>query len=452
MGLRGRVAAAFGLGAFAVSVLLAVTTYTIASNYLLSQRLDSVLRQAIFNAQAVNDALQTTRPAVEELLEQLDRSGGEASSALVRYEGEWYDDQFAAGHDALPEEFLAAAEAGRAVEQRIDTPTGVAVAIALPLAQSGGLYIEVFTLRELDRTLNTLAVTSAGAATATTLLGLLLGVWASRRSLAPLSAVNTAASAIAAGDLDARLKAPKDPDLRPLAEAFNETAGRLQTRVERDARFAANVSHELRTPLTTMVNAVEVMQGRSGKLDHESREVLDLLSSEVHRFARMVEDLLEISRVDADITQLRQEPVRLAGLVRVVADRCAGRRVTEVVEGAEGLVCTGDKRRLERVIENLVSNAESHGGGVFRVVVSPHGRRVRIAVEDKGPGVPPGEERRIFERFARSKSQTSATDGGSGLGLALVSEHVRLHGGRVWVEQRHGGGARFVVELPLEDT
>lgn len=450
-GLRRRIAAAFGLVALGVSVVLAVTTYTLTSSYLLSQRYDTVERQAVLNAQTVRDVLLTRQPAIAALLERLDTTGGETSSSIVVNQGLWYDNQFEPGYQTLPESFLEAATDGRAVRQRIELEEGgKAVAVALPLETTGGVYVEVFSMRELDRTLRTLAVTFAGTTTATTLLGLLLGGWASRRSLQPLRAVTATAGRFAAGDLDARLDVRRDPDLRPLADTFNDTASRLQRRVEGDARFAANVSHELRTPLTTMVNAVEVLQGRAGQLDQESREVLDLLAGDVHRFARMVEDLLEISRLDADVANLRWEPVRIASLVRVVADGRAGRPVTEYADGAGDLVCLVDKRRLERVVDNLVANAQAHGRGVIRVVVAPHSSMARIVVEDHGPGVATGEETSIFERFSRGRGHATGENEGVGLGLALVREHIRLHDGRVWVESRSGGGARFVVELPVQ--
>ncbi len=449
LGLRGRVSAAFAVGALGVSLLLAFTTYAIASNYLLEQRKSTVLRQAVFNAGTVSDALLTTQPAIADLLERVDAGGGESSSPLVHFEGRWYDSRFGPGHQHLPEAFTAAALRGEPVWQRIQTPGGLAAAIALPMEASGGVYVEVFSLREIDRTLTILAVTFTGTATMTTLLGLLLGLWASRRSLMPLTAVTSAAGAIAEGDLGARLDGHRDPDLTALAQAFNKTADRLQARVARDARFAGNVSHELRSPVTTMVNAVELLQDRAGNFDEESREILHLLAGDVHRFAAMVEDLLEISRVDSGAA-VSSEPVRVGLLVGADADRCAGRPVTVVDAGARDLVCSADRRRLERVVENLVRNAQTHGEGVSRVWVGTHGEAVFVIVEDHGPGVPAGEEERIFERFSRGTGKRSGQGGGVGLGLSLVREHVRLHGGRVWAEHRQGGGTRFVVRLPVE--
>ena len=457
LGLRARVALAFGLGALLVSLVQAVATDAFASNYLIHQRETATMRQATFNARSVQDVLLTRRPAIPDMLERLDDASGADSSPLVFHNGRWYDELYPAGVEQLPQALRHDLAAGRAVRQRVETPTGPVLVVALPLPKTqGSAYVEVFSLSELDSTLRTLGVTLLGTGTVTMLMGLALGLWASRRALRPLGAVNTAAAAIAGGDLRARLEAGDDPDLRGLAESFNNTARALQSRVERDGRFAANVSHELRSPLTTMVNAIEVMRSRRAQLDPSSQQALDLLAEDVQRFARMVEDLLEISRVDTGNARLDLELVRVADLVARAADRSAGRVVTEVGPGAGQLMSRLDKRRLERVIVNLVENAQGHGGGVRRVLVEPSSNdgapveMVRICVEDNGPGVPADHRERIFERFARAPQGPGVADtGGVGLGLSLVVEHVRLHGGQVTIEDAAGGGARFVVELPV---
>jgi signal transduction histidine kinase len=116
---------------------------------------------------------------------------------------------------------------------------------------------------------------------------------------------------------------------------------------------------------------------------------------------------------------------------------------------ARRTVVRADKRRLERVVGNLIANAERHAGGVARVVVERSDGLARICVDDRGAGVPADERESIFEPFVRGRAARRA-DGGAGLGLSLVAEHVRAHQGRVWVEDRAGGGSRFVVELPVQ--
>jgi signal transduction histidine kinase len=211
------------------------------------------------------------------------------------------------------------------------------------------------------------------------------------------------------------------------------------------------VSHELRSPLTTIATSLEVMQARRGDLPERARLALDLLAADVTRFERLVQDLLEISRFDAGVARLATEDVRLGELLVHAVPPGAG-IVLDIEPATAGLVVRVDKRRLERIVTNLLANAESHAGGAVRVGASRVNRSVRLEVDDSGPGVPLEDRGRIFERFARGAASGRRSGGdGVGLGLALVEEHVRLHRGRVWVEDRPGGGARFVVELPLAD-
>jgi two-component system, OmpR family, sensor histidine kinase MtrB len=126
--------------------------------------------------------------------------------------------------------------------------------------------------------------------------------------------------------------------------------------------------------------------------------------------------------------------------------------VPAVESDGRPVVVRGDRRRLDRVVANLVDNAERYGGGAVRVGVCWAGGRARLEVDDRGPGVPELLREQVFERFARgTRAGQRGADPGTGLGLALVARHVRRHGGTVWVDDRPGGGARFVVELPADD-
>ena len=144
------------------------------------------------------------------------------------------------------------------------------------------------------------------------------------------------------------------------------------------------------------------------------------------------------------------EPVDIGELTRWCADRLVGRPVTEVTARPGDLVIVADKRRLERVVSNLVGNAQVHGRGCTAVRVMRSGAFVRIEVEDAGPGIDMGDRSRVFDRFARGVRRTpQPRSQGLGLGLAIVQRHVTAHGGSVLVEEGIGGGARFVVELPV---
>jgi hypothetical protein len=194
-----------------------------------------------------------------------------------------------------------------------------------------------------------------------------------------------------------------------------------------------------------MVNALEVLQHRRDTFDPAAVQAVDLLAAEIDHFKVMVVDLLEISRAEQDDDDRALELVDLAELVDKVSAAmpgCPG----QVVDDEPAPVVVADRRRLVRLVANLLDNANRHGGGVVRLAVSTHADVARIEVDDAGPGVPAELRQQVFERFARVRDHPG--DGGSGLGLALVARHVGLHHGAVWVQDRPGGGARFVVELP----
>lgn len=442
--LRDRVVLGFGLLALGLSVLLAVVTWTLVSGYLLDQRESTALVETQDNATAVQRGLLHAAARIPALLDGLPAS--DQSASLLVFGGEWYATSLTQGPDRLPDALVRETTSGTTVTQRLNLDGHVVLAVGVPMSEPGNAYFELFPLVELDRTFRVLSVVLLGAATATSLLGLVVGRFASDRALRPLADVAGAAAAIAQGDLDARIHREHDPDLGSLARSFNRTAEALQRRVRADARFAGDVSHELRTPLTTMLNSLELVQNRRAELPSSVREPLDLLSVEMERFRRMVVDLLEISR-DEEPGGREVEQVAIADLVRRAADAAAGRPITRVSREVGAVSMLVDKRRLERVFTNLVENAEVHGGGCTAVTVGCHEGHVRVQVDDSGPGVPLERRERIFERFARNEPGAGP---GVGLGLAIVARQVSWHRGRVWVEGHPSGGARFVVELPME--
>ncbi|HUA95032.1 MAG TPA: HAMP domain-containing sensor histidine kinase, partial [Acidimicrobiales bacterium] len=192
------------------------------------------------------------------------------------------------------------------------------------------------------------------------------------------------------------------------------------------------------------------LEAHSSDLSPRGKRAVELLSAELHRFQRMVDDLLEISRVDTGSAELSLDDVRVGELVHQAATTGGARGVPVRVDPAVAdMRLSVDKRRIDRVIANLVANAAQYAGGATLLAAEPAPGGVRLVVVDHGPGVAPAERHRIFERFYRGQAagQRGATDG-TGLGLSLVAEHVRLHGGRVWVEGGAHGENRFVVELP----
>ena len=447
--VRHRVVAAFALGSVAVSAVVAVATWNLTTGYMLQQREQSVSRQTLVNARLLDTRLTSGSSDLGALLTGLASSPGAA--IFVRQPDGWIAGGTATDNidvADMPPALIAAADRGDIARQRLRVGGAPLVVVAMQLPDSRATYVEVFPLRDLDRIFRFVSLMLLGGVLASGLLGGSIGWWASRRVLRPLTELTAAAARIAHGDLSTRLPERDDKDLGPIAAAFNETAGDLQERVARDARFASDVSHELRSPVTTMAAAMEVLVRRRDEASPAARHAIDLLDADLRRFRRLVGDLLEISRVDQGAFRLSAERLDLAELARYVVARSSTGDRAVPVEAPRPVPVLGDRRRLEQVVSNLVDNAEGHGRGLVRVAVCQADRVARLEVDDVGPGVPVEDRERIFERFARvSDRDRRIEDTGSGLGLALVAQHVRLHSGRVWVTDRPGGGARFVVEL-----
>jgi two-component system sensor histidine kinase MtrB len=461
LGLRRRILLIFTLGALGLATFLSFTTYGLVRSNLTTQRDSASLSQAYRNARNAAQRLRATDPSdVSDAIDTLEASGAE--DFVLHYRGEW--SQASGGYD---EQSIPPALLSRVIDERKDSrmiadvngETVVVVGINLEAIQ--GAYFEFFSLDEDNRTLSNVALSLLLAATITTGLGVLVGVLAARRAVRPVADASEAAKAIAGGRLDTRLAPTDDPDLGVLATSFNDMASALQLRVERDARFASDVSHELRSPLMTLSASVDVMEARRDEMPERAQAALDLLVSDVARFRGLVEDLLEISRFDAGAIRLHLEDLQVSQFVRnAVAVSSAPGIAVACTPRAERAIIAGDRRRLARVVANLIDNALAYGAGEPEVSIEDANApeepltHVKIAVEDRGPGVPFEERALIFERFARgvSAGRRSGSEG-AGLGLALVDEHIRLHDGRVWVEDRSDGepGARFVIELPARE-
>jgi signal transduction histidine kinase len=452
LGLRARVTAAFALGALFTAALLAATTFGISREQLIRQRESSAQVPFFNNARIVHQQLQASSEIdVVSLLQDLQTAGG--ARPVLNVGGRWFSNEQRFGEDALPVRLRNVVLDGGAAQMRysLDDEPELGFGIALQGTEQAA-YFEIVPLDETADTLRSLGIILVGAAALATATGAGLGWWASRRALLPLTEVGAAAAAIAGGRLDTRLESANDSDLARLTESFNEMAQALEDRIARDERFASDVSHELRSPLMTLSASIEVLKARRDDLDERAASALDLLVADVARFEQLVNDLLEISRLEAGAAELDLDAVDPSELVLHAVGAASNHPVPvlydEDVAGTRILV---DKRRMVRVVANLLDNAEKYAGGATAVRVALVDDNVRIMVEDEGPGVPDEVRQKIFDRFARGvEGGRRTTDRGVGLGLSLVAEHIRLHGGSVWVEDREDGreGAAFVVELP----
>ncbi|MGW0576906.1 sensor histidine kinase [Streptomyces sp. NPDC002920] len=298
-------------------------------------------------------------------------------------------------------------------------------------------------------------------------LAVVLALFAARGVLLPVRALRHATRSIAEGRLDTRLAVNGSDELADLSHTFNETAAALESSVAelremeaRARRFAADVSHELRTPLAAMSAVTDVLDEDAAGLDPDTATAVRLISEETVKLATLVDDLMEISRFDAGAVVLHLDEIDLAESVRrTLASRGWSDTVETYLPPPDTLRGRVDPRRLDVVVANLVGNALRHGARPVRVRLdvtgapaapasSPAGREAVIEVWDSGPGIPEGVLPHVFERFYKSDSARTRSEG-SGLGLSITAENVRLHGGTVGAANHPAGGAVFTVRIPL---
>lgn len=279
-----------------------------------------------------------------------------------------------------------------------------------------------------------------------------------------LRALEILATRVAEGDLDARVDAPGRDEIGRLGAQLNRMTGRLAAargRIAADDRtrrqLLADISHELATPLTSIRGFTETLLDSGVDLtDTERARYLSNVLDESKRLDALIQDILELTRLEAGAIELDIELIDWAALSRHTVERLAERfdaagLSLEWVTGAddEPAWVSGDGRRLEQVLENLLLNALRYvpAGGAVRVSVTRGERHHRLAVTDDGPGFPPGDLPHVFDRFYRSDATRSTP--GTGLGLAIVKEITERHEGSVRAENGAGGGAVIVVELPV---
>lgn len=437
----------FALVALILSAALGTITYQIVRRSLVEDRERNAVEQVTRDARLLAAlGLGTANPS--ELLVAL-RPPTRSTPLLLR-EGQWFAASLQVRPEDLPRGLVTVVNGGSAARQKVWLRDRAVLVVGVPLGEGLGSYFEVMSLVDVAATLNTLLQVLVAAGAVTTASGVVLAGWIAGRVLRPLHEMTTVAQRISAGELESRLDESLDQDLQVLTASFNRMADSLEARIAKEARFASDVAHELRTPLTTVVTSLAVLDGRRQELSAEGNEALDLLSRDVQRLERTAADLIEVAKLEAGVEDAELEVLPVASLLGGLLNRLRRSDLPVDIdqEAARALVRVNE-RRLERILANLIENAEVHAGGVSRLKAEAAPGRILITVEDRGPGVPPGERERIFERFARGGADRRPP-GGSGLGLALAAENARLLGGRIWVESRPGGGARFVVELEAD--
>jgi signal transduction histidine kinase len=318
---------------------------------------------------------------------------------------------------------------------------GLAVlAVLLPL---GAVLLSGWVMFHMGDDVKILAVTAASALTA------IVAALVVARSIAnSVDRVREASAELARGNLEARAPEAGPAEVAELAGAFNEMGENLQRLFDSRRELVAWASHDLRTPLANMQAMLEALEDGLG----EPEEYLPALGEQVRVLSQLVDDLFELARIDADALtlELRQLPVApiVSSSLRGVEAEARLRHVSLASEVDNDVTATFAPDKVERVLMNLLTNALRHtpSDGAVAVRVELLAGEVRVAVEDTGDGLDVEARARMFERFWRG--DRSRTTRGAGLGLAIARGLVEAHGGRIWAEDREGGGARVCFTLP----
>ncbi len=449
--LRRRLTIAYVLVAGASAAALAIGSYLMVSQSMFNGSLRQSTVDARYQLLLARDRPLDAEHRTELLtaFEQIERHvllvTGDASTPS--------DARFTA---ALEPGVRADAAAGQLVYQRFDRGASAAGAPNHLLIVGGripGSTAELYLVRAEDGIYDDLSrlrtallagwvLVVAGAA--------LVGRVLARRTLEPVSRASEAANAIAEGLLDTRLPGAGRDEFGAWASAFNRMAEALEAKIvalsaakERESRFTADVAHELRTPVTALVAEASLLSEHLDALPDEARRPAELLVADVVRLRRLVEELMELSRLDAGQEDVSVRPIDLNAVVHAIVDtRGWGDRVE--LTGGPVTVST-DPRRLERVLANLIANAVEHGGSGVRVTVQSDREAARVRVTDSGPGIPAEQLPRLFDRFY--KAEVSRSGPGSGLGLAIAQENARLLGAQLQVHSEVGVGTEFMLIL-----
>ena len=322
---------------------------------------------------------------------------------------------------------------------------GRTVGYAIPPMAGHGVASSRALLRRLDWAALAAALTALALAAAL--------AWAlSNRILRPVHALTTAARQLAQGDLSVRVPESGDEELATLARAFNHMAEALQQAEESRRRLMTDIAHELRTPLAVQQAHLEALQDGVYPLTPEN---LAPVVEQNHLLARLVRDLRTLTLADTGQLPLERDALDVrTWLPRVVETfRAAAQQrgmALDVALPSESAWVHADAARLEQILHNLLANALRHTppGGRIEVRAAVAGDEVHIQVRDTGPGLPPGEEERVFERFYRLDKSRARTSGGSGLGLSIARSLARAHGGDLTAANHPQGGAVFTLRLP----
>jgi two-component system, OmpR family, sensor histidine kinase MtrB len=457
MGVRARLT--FTLVALVVltAAVLGIGAYAFVDRSLHDRLLNDARAEAVFDLSVLAPSRLGTKPtpaAIRQLIETI-RVRGPETVVDVGAAEPIVSSLFEVGPNPLPAlgEVRSVVAGGNLGFQWLTIAGKPRLVVGGRMPPAGPDFYFIHDASAIDTALSQLRLALGGGALVLALLALVAARLAARGVLRPVEAAGRAAERIERGDLSARVPVTSRDEFgtwalrfNRMAEALDETIGRLRESQGQNRRFVADVSHELRTPLAALVAEASILRDHLDALPSDARRAGELLVGDVARLRTLVDELMELSRFDADAEQVTVEPVDLTRLVRTIAT--ARLPEAHLALPHEPVVVDTEPRRLERILGNLLDNAREHGGGESVEVEMLLGSdEVTIAVADRGPGVPPDRLGRIFERFY--KADPSRRSGSSGLGLAIAAEHAALLGGHLAAANRPDGGLRIEIRLPV---
>ena len=450
--LRRRLTIAFMLVAALSGAVLAAGSYLVVRQDRLGDSVERSVEQARFNLILAGEIVGPVGGDADDVLAALERRG--EFITVGKGNGRTFSSSVSVGPAQVPEDLERIVGRGELGYKRVTVGRARYLAVGGPVPDTElGLYF-FFSEDRLWDELEQLRNILLGGLALLVLVAGVAGALLARRTLAPVARASTAARSLAEGLLDTRLPVESADEFGAWAQSFNEMADALEAKIAalseaqaRERRFTADVAHELRTPLTALLGEASLLAELLDRMPDEARRPAELLIDDVARLRRLVEDLMEISRFDAGRESVRPEPVDLGSVVSasIQARGWDGRvRVT-----GDGVVLTTDRRRLERIVANLIGNAVEHGGRDVSVRIGRDGVEAFIEVADRGSGVAPEHLPHLFERFY--KADPARATRGSGLGLAIAMENARLLGGDIDVWSEVGSGSRFTLRLPVTE-
>ncbi len=467
LSLRSRVLV--GLAAIAaIAIAVAVTVTVVTHTYLvdqLDQRLASFSGPIDTSRRVPPATTDTTNPdpAEDATANGEEYRPSDAVRAIVAVDGSvyvFYRSNVEGAGDDLPVLRIEDMPASGSVYLTVPSTEGDARFRVLARATSFGTDITALPLQSVEQTTSRLVLIE-GLGIAGMLAGLaVVAWWVIRLGVAPMRRMVDASSRIAEGDLDVRLEgAAHGSESAELAQSLNTMIGTLTDALDERERsearlreFVADASHELRTPLTTVLGYAELYRKGALSREEDLADAWGRTEAEAGRMRRLVEDMLELARYDAE-PQLTLTTVDLSHLCReVVGDATAARDGGDVeVDAPFPVTVQGDPDRLRQAVINVVTNAAVHGGDHVRVTVAEQSGSAVVTVEDDGPGMTPEIAARATERFVRGDHSRTRSTGGSGLGLAITAAIVAVHGGVISVDSTEGVGTTVTLTLPLAD-